>query len=194
LFQLVIFLSVFPLCSFEKTLHRQKRFLYYPNGGTFKIVLGFAIPIKLGLRQSMACGWNIQFQYPEPKTTNDTRIYPPIVGASRKKRDSFPNDRSLAYAGFEAILDRNGLNGRACLLRSICENAMENLHHEANGLYGHLLHIALTPDYGDGKPDPELDPVYLEAKEAGEFGVDCASLYPDCHGDGLLDMISLLDE
>lgn len=51
------------------------------------------------------------------------------------------------------------------------------------------------PDYGDGEIAPDLDPIYMEAKRAGEFGVDCGSLYPHCqHGDGLLDMISLLDD
>ncbi|KAJ3666006.1 hypothetical protein Zmor_001466 [Zophobas morio] len=195
---LVILLLSFSLCSTEKNSQRHRRYalpLYYPRGGSFKIVFGFAMPIPLGLKQSMAWGWNLQFQYVAPQYTNNTSIYPPIVGRSREKRDNFVSDRSLAYSGIEAILNRNGLNGRACLLRSICENAMDSLNHEANGLYGHLLHIALTPDYGDGKTDPDLDPVYLEAKKAGEYGVNCGSLYPDCEdGNGLLDMISLLDE
>ncbi|XP_973451.2 uncharacterized protein LOC662247 isoform X2 [Tribolium castaneum] len=190
--KIVVFLVLMQLCSLEKTLSRRKRFLYFPNGGTFKLVLGFATPVKLGLKQSMAWGWNFQFQYAEPQTPNNTRIYPPIVGRSRIKRDG-RNDRALFYSAIEDILNRNGFSGRACLLRSICENALYSLHHEANGLYGHLLHIALTPDYGDGKAISDLDPVYLEAKKAGEFGVDCSSLYPDCSGSGLLDTISLLE-
>ncbi|XP_044258807.1 uncharacterized protein LOC123007521 isoform X2 [Tribolium madens] len=186
----LVFLVLIHLCSLEKTLYRQKRFLYFPNGGTFKLVLGFATPVKLGLKQSMAWGWNFQFQYAEPQTPNNTRIYPPIIGRSRIKRDD-RNDRALFYSAIEDILNRNGFSGRACLLRSICENALHSLHHEANGLYGHLLHIALTPDYGNAISD--LDPVYLEAKKAGEFGVDCSTLYPECGDCGLLDTISLLE-
>ncbi|RZC35090.1 hypothetical protein BDFB_012806 [Asbolus verrucosus] len=105
-FQVVVLLSILPLCALENSLHRQKRFLYYPNGGTFKLVIGFAIPVQLGLKQSMACGWNLQFQYAEPQTTNNTRIYPPIVGRSREKREDFVSDRALAYRGFEALLSR----------------------------------------------------------------------------------------
>ncbi|KAJ8977383.1 hypothetical protein NQ317_001984 [Molorchus minor] len=87
-----------------------------------------------------------------------------------------------------------GINGRECLLRSICENAVDSTFHEANGLYGHLLHIALTPNYGDGEVDPDLDPVYFDAQQAGEYGVECQSLYTECNSaSGLLDSFSILE-
>ncbi|CAH0553692.1 unnamed protein product [Brassicogethes aeneus] len=184
----------------EKVLHRDKRFLLvYPFGGTFKIVISVGLPVMLGIKQSMAIGWNLQWQY--PCATNITQLeqsYPPVVGRhSREKRDNRPSDRLLAYRGFENILDRHGINGQECLLRSICENAVQSTFHEANGLYGKLIHIALTPDYGDGEIEPDLDAVYTDAQRAGEYGVDCRTLYPDCHYEGnrgLLDVISILDK
>lgn len=36
------------------------------------------------------------------------------------------------------------MDGRNCLLRSICENAMDSVDHEGNGIYGQLLHILLS--------------------------------------------------
>lgn len=70
------------------------------------MVLGFAIPVQLGYKQSMGWGFNIQFQYGVPRTTNDTSIYPPIVSRGREKRHDIIGDRALAYAGVETILNR----------------------------------------------------------------------------------------
>lgn len=57
-----------------------------------------------------------------------------------------------------------------------------------------IIQMCFSPDYGDGEVDEDLDPCYLEAQRAGEFGVDCFSLFRDCdRGEGLLDLISLLD-
>lgn len=54
--------------------------------------------------------------------------------------------------------------------------------------------IIYRPSYGEGSIEPDLDPVYMDAQKAGEFGVDCISLYPECeYGYGVLDMISILD-
>lgn len=39
---------------------------------------------------------------------------------------------------------REGFDGRECLLKSICENAVDSLFQEANGVYGELLHIVFT--------------------------------------------------
>lgn len=53
-----------------------------------------------------------------------------------------------------------------------------------------LKHI-FSPDYGGEDPDLEM---YIEAQRAGEYGVDCLSLYNQCkYGDGIMDLISLLD-
>lgn len=50
------------------------------------------------------------------------------------------------------------------------------------------------PTYGDGEADPELDTVYLDAQRAGEFGVECDTLYPNCQIDsGFLGLFSVLE-
>ncbi|KAJ8950574.1 hypothetical protein NQ318_015707 [Aromia moschata] len=161
----------------------------------FQLVLGFGTPVKLGSKQSMAVGWNFQFQYPEATNITQLQVYPPVVSSrAREKREMQESDRSLFYMAVEGILDREGINGRECILRSICENAADSTFHEANGLYGHLLHIALTPTYGDGEIDEGLDPAYLEAQKAGQYGVECYTLYPNCNlENGLLGFFSVLE-
>ncbi|KAJ8921367.1 hypothetical protein NQ315_002982 [Exocentrus adspersus] len=202
---ILIILGTARQVTLEKVLQRNRRYLVFPNGGTFKLVIGIAIPVKLGPMQTMAVGWNFQYQYAAPTNITQLRNYPPIVsGRARDKREDREtqenkeeeqkSDRALFYSGIESVLNNEGIDGRACILRSICENAVDSAFHEANGLYGHLLHIALTPSYGDGETDPDLDPVYLEAQKAGEYGVECDSLYSDCnYGNGLLDLFSVVE-
>lgn len=52
------------------------------------------------------------------------------------------------------------------------------------------------PNIEDGITEPDdINAVYYDAKKAGEYGVDCMTLYPECpYGNGLLDMISLFDD
>lgn len=71
-------------------------------------MIGIAIPVKLGSRQSMAIGWNFQYQYTEAQNASQVETYPPIVSRSRDKRDetSVKNDRELAYLAIESMLER----------------------------------------------------------------------------------------
>ncbi|KAK4881413.1 hypothetical protein RN001_004732 [Aquatica leii] len=162
-------------------------------GGLFKLVIGVAIPVQLGLKQSMAYGLNFQFQYVGAQNHSQLEVYPPIIKRNRDKRQIQTNDRALTYAALESLMDRYEINGRSCMLRSICDNALESLHNKENGLYGQLMNILLTPNYGNGNVHTSLDPTYLDAQKAGEYGVNCVSLYPQCpYGHGILDIISTL--
>lgn len=54
--------------------------------------------------------------------------------------------------------------------------------------------VFFRPTYGDGIADEDLDPIYLEAQKAGEYGVECDTLYPKCAMDsGLLGLFSILE-
>lgn len=61
--------------------------------------------------------------------------------------DYFLKLNGLIYLVFVHILNyifRHGLKGRECLLRTICDNALYNLEHDGNGLYGQVLNIIFT--------------------------------------------------
>ncbi|KAG5878630.1 hypothetical protein JTB14_030693 [Gonioctena quinquepunctata] len=177
----------------DETVHRSKRYVFFPYGGSFKIVIGIGTPVKLGMKQSMAIGWNLQMQYALPTNVTQVENYPPTY-TGRRKREVEECDRSLIYRGVEDVLNGAGIDGKACISRAICENASDNMHHEANGLFGLLFHIVFTPTYGDEEISPELDHVYLEAQKAGEYGVECTTLYPSCTwGEGLLGLFTVLD-
>ncbi|KAF5307124.1 hypothetical protein FQR65_LT07108 [Abscondita terminalis] len=162
-------------------------------GGLFKLVIGVAIPVKLGLKQSMAYGLNFQFQYVGAQNHSQLEVYPPIIARTREKRQIITNDRALTYEALESLMNRYEINGKSCILRSICDNAAEPLQNKENGLYGQIMHILLTPNYGNENVHSSLDPAYLEAQKSGEYGLDCISLYPNCpYGHGILDIISTL--
>ncbi|KAJ8926595.1 hypothetical protein NQ314_021021 [Rhamnusium bicolor] len=71
------------------------------------LVVGIAVPVKLGSRQSMVVAWNFQFQYPAPTNITQLQNYPPVVSSrSREEREIQKSDRSLFYEGIEGVLNR----------------------------------------------------------------------------------------
>ncbi|XP_066252247.1 uncharacterized protein [Euwallacea similis] len=176
--------------------HREKRYLLFPFQGTFKTVYSFALPWKLGPKQEMGVGWNFQFQYPLPYNTTAISNYPPSLSRnSRDKREldegMMLSDRAVFYSAVEDFLDKQNINGRQCLLKTICENADFTHFDDDGGLLGQILNVFLTPDNGNG-PDPLLDEAYSDAQKAGEFGADCNSLYSGCNlGKSFFDLSSI---
>lgn len=69
-------------------------------------MIAIAIPVKLGSKQSMACGWNLQFQYAEATNITQLQVYPPIIAKSRERRSNYISDRRLAYLTIENMIDR----------------------------------------------------------------------------------------
>lgn len=61
------------------------------------------------------------------------------------------------------------------------------------GLIDNFLSLC-SPTYGDGVADEDLNSVYLEAQRAGEYGVECDTLYPRCEMDsGFLGLFSIIE-
>lgn len=56
---------------------------------------------------------------------------------------SSDNSRWIAYKALEGIANNNGMGGKDCVLRTICESASTPISHKS-GIFGELLHILLT--------------------------------------------------
>lgn len=92
--------------------------------------------------------------------------------------------REFAYTIVESFIDRNGDNGKQCVLRAICEAAKFPI--KSKGIFDEVLHLFLTPN------ENEVNIDYIDAMLAGKYGVDCQRLYAQCiNGRGLLDKISI---
>ncbi|XP_076238431.1 uncharacterized protein LOC143181742 isoform X2 [Calliopsis andreniformis] len=168
--------------------HEGRQMLYPPPlvnpfGGTFKLIVGLAVPVQLSGR-ILVYGQNMQFQYTLPD--NATFFANFFDGSSRRQRRNISwNERTPIYDMVQQELDRRNVDGRGCLKRDICEAASSSLKDE--GLVGELLHLLLTPDQDSSMMDSE----FLAAAAAGRRREDCSRIYPTCPpGVGILDRIS----
>lgn len=180
---------------------RRKRFLVFvPNGGTAKFLTGYLGPIDIPLWQNINCLRNLQFQYDLPESWTQADSFPGFeeVGSSTSEarmisekawRKLKPDSsRKIAYDLVESTLNREGKNGRECMLRAICEVAESPLSH--NGLVGEVLQLFFTPGQHE-----HIDQDYRFARQAGLNRVDCEKLFSDCPmGHGILDSFSLIEE
>ncbi|XP_014095964.2 uncharacterized protein [Bactrocera oleae] len=87
--------------------------------------------------------------------------------------------RWLIYRAMEILMNRAGLAGRECMLRSICEHAAIPLHYD-NGILGEILHIILTPSRSRDELGNPNDKDYGHAERIGRKGGNCAATYPAC--------------
>nr|KAF7412780.1 hypothetical protein H0235_012631 [Vespula pensylvanica] len=151
------------------------------------LVVGFAVPIKLAGR-ILVYGQNFQFQYALPQNAtffsnlSQNRVF------SRRRRHLDWYGRDLLFNTLEQNFQRNGLDGRECLKKSICEAVVDPLIDE--GLIGELLHLLLTPEHAE---DPSFPEDFLQAAEVGKRNKDCSKIFSSCpDGQGFLDRISRL--
>lgn len=177
----------------ELILNRQKRFLIFPNGGTAKFVGGYLGPVDTPKFINCNAIRNVQYQYDLPP--NVTTIFNrfPSRGRSFESDDKArklvgDSTRQIAYELVEEIMQRDGKNGRQCLMRTICEVAETPLKH--NGLMGEVLQMFFSPGQHE-----LIHQDYKDAQKAGLNRIDCLKMYADCpYGNGLLDNISLIEE
>ncbi|XP_072938503.1 uncharacterized protein [Epargyreus clarus] len=173
--------------------------LVYPYGATYKLLLGFTLPVP----ENLIFLINFQYQYLQFQNISELSQYYFIKEVDRVKRDADlearKNERLAFYRSMAEIMNSKGMNGFECVLRAICEATQYPVIEE--GLVGELIHILLTPDYGRTPFDAE-DPhvkedmaVYQDAAVAGRQMFNCAAVYSGCpEGQGLMELISYLRE
>ncbi|XP_001607098.1 uncharacterized protein LOC100123455 [Nasonia vitripennis] len=169
--------------------------LVWPFGGTFKLIVGAAIPIAMPGR-IVSYGQNLQFQYSLPQNASFFSDYYKAKSSKRRRRrqvEEIGRERQIFYRMVEEELKRRaGVTAGVedCLARSICESAETPLRDD--GLVGEILHVLLTPDYGNGGESSLISDVYRRAAEIGRMAeLDCFAAYPSCpRGFGILDHIS----
>lgn len=79
-------------------------------------------------------------EYVENGKTTQFEDYPK---ASAEDLADTSSSRWLMYDGLAKLLDSKKMQGRACVLRGICEAAEAKFSHHS-GLFGELLHIIFT--------------------------------------------------
>ncbi|CAG9808934.1 unnamed protein product [Chironomus riparius] len=123
----------------------------------------------------------------EVTTTEESNSIDDVEANEITKRsllDRVVLSRKGVYRVLESRISANGIDGKKCLLRAICESASNSLL-EANGVLGHILHIILTPS---SSKDENLPSEYNKAEELG-LKKDCTKYKRKCDF-SLLDALS----
>uniref|UniRef100_A0A8D8Q5L4 Uncharacterized protein n=2 Tax=Cacopsylla melanoneura TaxID=428564 RepID=A0A8D8Q5L4_9HEMI len=144
--------------------------VYNPNGGVFKLILGWAIPVEVPM--SVVWGHNFQFQY--KPVDNATQLAYPVFPKPKLSRQT-------VYQLMEQMLNVYGLDGQNCVLKTLCESSRTDISHDS--IFGHLLSTILTPS-------PTVNSSYYEAWLRGQSEHDCEDSYAPCEM-SLLDLISV---
>ncbi|KAL7734312.1 hypothetical protein ACLKA6_010649 [Drosophila palustris] len=183
--------------------------LIYPRShpARFKFIAGFGIPVDDLDIESITTGYVLKAHYHLPNRAKQIRTKDLVDITDRGLKDNATifqqtmqkSDEELGvatsvleqttqpwsgyrwaiYQSFEILALRMQLNGRQCVLKSICESSAAPFD-ERNGLLGELLHILLTPSSSKDSLSEHTDNDYLQAEHLGHAGLDCDTIYPKC--------------
>ncbi|KAH8373962.1 hypothetical protein KR200_004897 [Drosophila serrata] len=183
--------------------------LIYPRGNPTRLqmIAGFGIPVEDLKTEHVVTGYVMKADYVLPHSAKQLRvknvheitarrlpqnatIFEKILQQSEEQVGLDPNIlqedlqalgsyRWSVYEAFTALAIRMKLNGRVCVLKSICESAAAPFD-DRNGLLGEVLHILLTPSSSVDPLAEHSDNDYLQAERLGAAGSDCNRLYPRC--------------
>ncbi|XP_022129824.2 uncharacterized protein LOC111003552 [Pieris rapae] len=176
--------------------------LVYPYGAIYKLILGLTTPIPTKDHVNLAFLLNFQYQYMQFQNISQLSKYYIIKDVSREEREadwsSRYDERLVFYNSFADMLEMKGLSGQDCVQRAICEAAQFSVSDD--GLFGEIIHVLLTPDYGKNllvedstwKDDMAS---YIDAATAGRQMFECSYIYNNCpEARSVLDLISMLTD
>ncbi|XP_045102610.1 uncharacterized protein LOC123499071 [Portunus trituberculatus] len=161
--------SYFPVSSGQFSSSGQ---YYYPSSSSSSFSSSSSSPSSSFFSYS-----RVKRGVSSPNSGNVNNLPPLELGKTR----NLAEDQLALFYHLETSLTVAGVDGRACMLRAVCEGQSKRLI--ALNLLGHLLTAFLTPQ------DKTLLKPYWEAAEVGRAGTRggrCAKHYPGCP-------VSLLD-
>ncbi|XP_063605400.1 uncharacterized protein LOC134780557 [Penaeus indicus] len=152
---------------------------------TLSLPAGRNLPI--GYAASMTISIPFEIRFDDLGLTSEENPFGlwPKLGPFRKKRDSSAplsginwagGDREMIYQVIEDTLSNMGMNGTACLLRTICE--MFQFPLEKHGFFGEFLELLFS---ASRSPHAEKRlPEYTRAERVGRASGDCFEYQTHC--------------
>ncbi|XP_071535368.1 uncharacterized protein [Panulirus ornatus] len=152
---------------------------------TLSLPFGRNLPVGYGASMTISIPFKIDFeQLGLTSVENPFGIFP-TFGLFRKKRETFApfpgvnwagGDREMMYQVMEDSLYNVGLNGKACLLRAICE--MFQIPLTNHGFFGEVLELFFSASRAPYAEKRLRD--YIIAERTGRSTGDCTEYYFDC--------------
>ncbi|CAB0039796.1 unnamed protein product [Trichogramma brassicae] len=187
--KLIVFvLGILGLAAASSELHtRRKRYIVFPEGSSFSIALCLTIhTLTSDNIFTEGVNWGISYDLP-----NETKPELEPYLSLRRRKDE---ERQKEGKTRRRLM---GFDGRACVLRALCE-ASQRLRPRGASLVEEMLRIVFALPLERLRPhEPEEHHAYAEATAHGRHGgagdgeqeqiKDCAALYPKCSF-SLLDM------
>ncbi|XP_043259118.1 uncharacterized protein LOC122401201 [Colletes gigas] len=148
-----------------RTLSRPKRYLIFPEGSNVQLVFCLTIG-TYATENDVVMGMTVALAWELPSKVDDK-----ISKLLDRK------SRSIVFPKIEALLQSTGLDGRACVMRALCEAGQRDPADLGKGtLVQELLHAIFTLPK-DGRFERSEDRGYEHAHRTTE---NCSQLYPTC--------------
>ncbi|CAL7939726.1 unnamed protein product [Xylocopa violacea] len=150
----------------SKTLSRPKRYLLFPEGSNVQLVYCLTIGTDV-IENDVVVGMTAALAWELPSEI-DTKTSELLHRRSR----------SVVFPKIEALLQSTGLDGRACVMKALCEAAQRDpADLGKRSLVQELLHAVFTLPSDGGRFERTEDQAYEHAYRSKE---DCGQLYPSC--------------
>ncbi|XP_050293764.1 uncharacterized protein LOC126734265 [Anthonomus grandis grandis] len=158
-------------------LSRQKRWLVWKPGTNWvSVIFGIGIPVNVQAQSiTLGCVMKAFYQLPNNSTYFTHPEYYSTL--TRKTRSA---TRWKIYEMIENYLNRNNYpDGKACLLKSICEISAVPLE-QKSGLIAEIFHSIFTPSSTDDKIENHVHNEYHAAEKLGKEVENCDHIFPEC--------------
>jgi len=143
-------------------LSRQRRALAFPTGSYVQLDLQLYVPFYTAGDFTAILDWTTSFRLRLPNETSSLSI----------GRSSLDNDREKIYNIIESMMYSFGVDGRVCLLRTICDVAEQPFRDE--GVLGDVLNTVMAASY---RWQDEKMYDYVEAEYYGRYYGNCQEAY-----------------
>ncbi|XP_053973126.1 uncharacterized protein LOC128873525 [Hylaeus volcanicus] len=148
-----------------RTLSRPKRYLIFPEGSNVQLVCCLTVG-TYARENDVVMGMTVALAWELPSKIDDK-----ISKLLDRK------SRSVVFPKIEAFLQATGLDGKACVMRALCEAGQRDPSEVGKGtLVQELLHVIFTLPK-EGRFERATDGAYDRAHRTAE---NCEQLYPTC--------------
>ncbi|KAL9923842.1 uncharacterized protein ACN2A1_003760 [Glossina fuscipes fuscipes] len=143
--------------SFKRN-KRQIPLLHNGRIATYQFITGFGVPVDNLQYEAITSGMVFKFQYFLPTQLNALKYHGTTnVKGRHGEAIKFAFNKFYFYQLLEIWLNNIGLNGRSCVLKSICEAHETPFDLESGHLWDELAHIFFHPFSTSDESVPQVN-------------------------------------